>query len=76
MSTHSPDFDPPPLCTPARFRRDTSSCSPTCVLTLWMALYCVRYKFFITHVGFLESTSKTKVRVRKYFCNGLSFESH
>ena len=76
MSTYSPDFDPLPLYTPALFRRDTSSYSPTCVLTLWIALYCVKYKFSITHVGFLESTSKTKVRVRKYFCNGLSFESH
>ena len=71
MSTYSPDFDPLPLYTPALFRRDTSSYSPTCVLTLWIALYCVRYKFFMTHVGFLESTSKTKVTVREYFCNGL-----
>ena len=71
MSTYSPDFDPLPLYTPALFRRDTSSYSPTCVLTLWIVLYCVRYKFFITHVGFLESTSKIKVRVREYFCNGL-----
>ena len=71
MHTFSPGLNPPLLYAPARFRHDSPFRSPTCLRTLWMALFCVKCKFPITHVGFLESTGKTKVRAREYFCIGL-----
>ena len=71
MRTYSLDLNPLPLCAPARFPHESPSRFPTCIRTLWMTFYCVRCKLFITHVGFFESTWKTKVRVSEYFCNGL-----
>ena len=49
-------FNPLPLYAPVRFRHDPLPVPLPEYVLLWMALYFVRSKFFITHVSFLEST--------------------